>query len=156
MPSACWHRHPSIPIAVQTRGTLANECRDPHYTHRSRARQLSRPCTQSARVTKEIIPGRTRLPQRCLALLEVLLDWRHWSVDLVVILHHEIDIGREFHGLRLFQAQRRRYNRRAVGSVHPTRRAGIHPVGQWARVPRQSSAGLDRRGRCQDSLHRAR
>ena len=30
----------------------------------------------------------------------VLLDWRHCSVDLVVILHHEIDIGREFHGLR--------------------------------------------------------
>ena len=30
----------------------------------------------------------------------VLLDWRHCGVDLVVILHHEIDIGREFHGLR--------------------------------------------------------
>jgi len=30
----------------------------------------------------------------------VLLDWRHCRVDLVVILHHEIDIGREFHGLR--------------------------------------------------------
>ena len=29
----------------------------------------------------------------------VLLDWRHCGVDLVVILHHEIDIGREFHGL---------------------------------------------------------
>jgi hypothetical protein len=29
-----------------------------------------------------------------------LLDWRHCGVDLVVILHHEIDIGREFHGLR--------------------------------------------------------
>jgi hypothetical protein len=29
----------------------------------------------------------------------VLLDWRHCSVDLVVILHHEIDIGRKFHGL---------------------------------------------------------
>ena len=30
----------------------------------------------------------------------VLLDWRHCGVDLVVILHDEIDIGREFHGLR--------------------------------------------------------
>jgi hypothetical protein len=30
----------------------------------------------------------------------VLLDWRHCGVDLVVTLHHEIDIGREFHGLR--------------------------------------------------------
>ena len=29
----------------------------------------------------------------------VLLDWRHCGVDLVVILHHEIDIGRKFHGL---------------------------------------------------------
>src|SRR5262245_33519810 len=29
----------------------------------------------------------------------VLLDWRHCSVDLVVILLHEIDIGRKFHGL---------------------------------------------------------
>ena len=28
----------------------------------------------------------------------ILLDWRHCGVDLVVILHHEIDIGREFTG----------------------------------------------------------
>ena len=32
--------------------------------------------------------------------LQGSLDWRHCGVDLVVILHHEIDIGREFHGLR--------------------------------------------------------
>ena len=31
--------------------------------------------------------------------LGVLLDWRHCSVDLVVILHHQSDIGRKFHGL---------------------------------------------------------
>ena len=27
-----------------------------------------------------------------------LLDWRHGGDKLVVILYHEIDIGREFHG----------------------------------------------------------
>ena len=29
----------------------------------------------------------------------VLLDWRHGGVNLVIILHHEVDIGRKFHGL---------------------------------------------------------
>jgi hypothetical protein len=31
--------------------------------------------------------------------LMVLLDWRHCGVELVVILHHEIDIRGKFHGL---------------------------------------------------------
>jgi hypothetical protein len=46
--------------------------------------------------TSAIDQKRTRLAP---GLLRVLLDWRQCGVELVVILHHEIDIGREFHGL---------------------------------------------------------
>ena len=40
-------------------------------------------------------------------------------------------------------------------SVHPARRAGPHSFRQWAGVRRQGGAGVDRRGRREDRLHRA-
>ena len=49
-----------------------------------------------------------------------------------------------------------RRHRRAVGPVHPARRARPHPVRQRPGVHRQGGAGLDRRRRRQDRLHRAR
>ena len=45
---------------------------------------------------------------------------------------------------------------RAVRPVHPARRSGAHPFGQWARVRRQGSARMDCRGGGQNRLHRAR
>ena len=43
-----------------------------------------------------------------------------------------------------------------MARFHSARRSGTHSIGQWAGVHRQGAAGLDRRGRCQDRLHRAR
>ena len=89
-----------------------------------------------------------------------------WSYDFVEDRTHD---GRKYRMLniideftheclairvdRKLKADRR--HRRAVGPVHPARRARAHPVRQRPGVRRQGGAGVDRRGRREDRLHRA-
>lgn len=49
--------------------------------------------------TKKFIRANWRRATFIWRAREGLLDWRHGGDKLVVVLHHEIDIGREFHGL---------------------------------------------------------
>lgn len=89
-----------------------------------------------------------------------------WSYDFVEARTHDgrkvrllnvIDeYTRECLAIRGAQAESHRRDRRALGPIHPARRAREHPFGQWPGVRGQERAGLDRgRGR-KDGLHRAR
>ena len=89
-----------------------------------------------------------------------------WSYDFVEDRTHD---GRKYRMLNIIDEFTReclairidrklrvdRRHRHAVGPLHPARRARPHPLRQWSGVHRQGRAGVDRRGRRQDRLHRA-